>query len=210
MKTKQQTLFCPGIPGAGKTVLSAIVIQDLYTRFGNNPGIGIVYLFCEFQRHHEQTLEHLLLSLLKQLCQQQDSIPDGVKNLYDSHKKRTTRPQTRDIMALLQSVAAKFSTVFVLVDALDECQTTDGCRRDFMSEILALQDDVCANIFATSRYIDEITKVFDSCTLLHIRATEEDIEMYVNQQMRRFNQDILDDALQTMIKLEVMGRANGM
>jgi hypothetical protein len=34
--TSQQTLFCPGIPGAGKTILTSIVIDHLSTRFQND------------------------------------------------------------------------------------------------------------------------------------------------------------------------------
>ena len=29
----KQTLFCPGIPGAGKTMITSIVIEHLYTTF---------------------------------------------------------------------------------------------------------------------------------------------------------------------------------
>src|SRR6267154_535868 len=29
---KKQTLFCPGIPGAGKTILTSIVVEELTTR----------------------------------------------------------------------------------------------------------------------------------------------------------------------------------
>src|SRR4051794_39963409 len=34
-KADKQTLFCPGIPGAGKTVLTSIIIDDLCNRFHN-------------------------------------------------------------------------------------------------------------------------------------------------------------------------------
>jgi hypothetical protein len=33
LKTDKRILFCPGIPGAGKTILTSIVIDDLDTRF---------------------------------------------------------------------------------------------------------------------------------------------------------------------------------
>ncbi len=62
--TLKQALFCPGIPGAGKTILTAIGIDDLYTRFQCDASIGIVYLYCGFQRQHEQNSESLLISLL--------------------------------------------------------------------------------------------------------------------------------------------------
>ncbi|PVI01419.1 hypothetical protein DM02DRAFT_525133, partial [Periconia macrospinosa] len=33
IETKNQTLFCPGIPGAGKKILTSIVVEELSTRF---------------------------------------------------------------------------------------------------------------------------------------------------------------------------------
>lgn len=66
-ETDKQTLFCPGIPGAGKTILTAIVIDDLTTQFSNDPTIGIAYVYFNFRRQNEQKAEDLLASLLKQL-----------------------------------------------------------------------------------------------------------------------------------------------
>src|SRR2546421_8460785 len=43
---KNRTLFCPGMPGAGKTILTAIVIEHLWTKFQNDASIGIAYLYC--------------------------------------------------------------------------------------------------------------------------------------------------------------------
>ncbi|OCL01281.1 hypothetical protein AOQ84DRAFT_434922 [Glonium stellatum] len=56
----RQTLFCPGIPGAGKTILSSIFIKGLITRFKDSTNVGIVYLYCSFQWHDEQKAENLL------------------------------------------------------------------------------------------------------------------------------------------------------
>ncbi|KAK6202220.1 hypothetical protein LQW54_008932 [Pestalotiopsis sp. IQ-011] len=33
--TAKETLFCPGMPGAGKTIIASIVIEDLYERYRN-------------------------------------------------------------------------------------------------------------------------------------------------------------------------------
>jgi hypothetical protein len=63
LKTSAQTLFCPGIPGAGKTILTSIVIDDLTTRHQDNQSIGIAYLYCDFRLHREQKAEELLASL---------------------------------------------------------------------------------------------------------------------------------------------------
>ena len=88
LNTPKRTLFCPGIPGAGKTILTAIVIDDLYTRFQCDASIGIAYLYCDFRRQHEQKTEDLLTNLLKQLAQKQASMPDGVQALYNQYRNQ--------------------------------------------------------------------------------------------------------------------------
>jgi hypothetical protein len=65
LSQRNQTLFCPGIPGAGKTIISSIVIDHLHKAFGNDPAIGIAYLYCNFRQQHEQKSSDLIMSLLK-------------------------------------------------------------------------------------------------------------------------------------------------
>ncbi|PNP57730.1 hypothetical protein FNYG_15198 [Fusarium nygamai] len=79
----KQTLFCPGIPGAGKTMITAIVIDYLQSRFLDDQSTGIAYIYCNFRRQDEQNAEDLLASLLKQLAR---SRPASVKDLYDRHQ----------------------------------------------------------------------------------------------------------------------------
>src|SRR5579862_1194027 len=67
LKTKKQTLFCPGIPGAGKTILTSTVVNDLYNRFYNDTAVGIAYIYCNFRSKEKQKINDLLASLLKQL-----------------------------------------------------------------------------------------------------------------------------------------------
>jgi hypothetical protein len=51
LTTNKQTLFCPGIPGAGKTMITSIVIDDLYTKFQNDASVGMAYLYRSGPRH---------------------------------------------------------------------------------------------------------------------------------------------------------------
>src|ERR1700733_2712272 len=137
--TGKQTLFCPGIPGAGKTILTLIVVNDLCNRFRNDMTIGIAYIYCNFRQQDEQKVEDLLASLLKELAQYQPSLLGVVKDLYDRHKDNRTRPSFDDISRALQSVASMYSRVFIVVDALDECQVSNDCRSRFLSEVFNLQ-----------------------------------------------------------------------
>jgi hypothetical protein len=211
LNASKQTLFCTGIPGAGKTILTAIVVDDLGARFLANRNVGIAYLYCSFGRQDEQTAENLLASLLKQLIQEQSSLPDSVKVLYDHYRDKRTRLSFDEISQTLQSVAAVYLQVFIIVDALDECQTSNGCRTKFLTAIFNLQAKCGAHLFATSRSIPEITEAFKNSTLLEIQATKDDVEKYVEghmQQLLLFVQQ--NQQLQKDIKTGISEAVDGM
>ena len=155
----KQTLFCPGIPGAGKTILTSIVVDDLHARFRDDVHVGIAYLYCNFRRQADQKVEDLLSILIRQLSQDQSSLPECLRILYDKHKGRT-RPSLDELSRALQTVANLFLRIFIVVDALDECQLSDGSRSKFLTELFALRSKTGANIFATSRFILDVTERF--------------------------------------------------
>jgi hypothetical protein len=181
--TNKQTLFCPGIPGAGKTILTSIVVEDLITRAQNDLNIGIAYIYCNFRRRDGQKAEDLLASLLKQLSQERPSLPESVKDLYNRHKDKRTWPAFDEISTALHVVAAIYSRVFIIVDALDECQVSGRCRTRFLSEVFSLQAKCGANVFATSRFNPEIAKEFNGNMSLEIRASDDDVRKYLEGRM---------------------------
>ena len=72
----EPTLFSPGIPGSGKTILASIVVDDLQNRHQYDPNIAIAYIYLNFRQQEGQKLQHLLASLLRQLLQKRPLIPD--------------------------------------------------------------------------------------------------------------------------------------
>ncbi|KAL7923824.1 nucleoside phosphorylase domain-containing protein [Trichoderma austrokoningii] len=117
--TSQQTLFCPGIPGAGKTLLTSIVINDLFEKFNKDATVGIAHIYFNFRRHDEQ---NLLDSCLPQSC-----------------------PSLDDTKRLLQKITASYSRgangcragflaeIFLLQESAKACSSM---------EIRATQEDV--------------------------------------------------------------------
>lgn len=210
MQADKQTLFCPGIPGAGKTILTSIVIDELTTRFENGETVGIAYVYCNFRRTYEQKAEDLLASLLKQLAQGWPSLPESVKTLYNKYKEKRTRPSFDELSKALQTVAAMYTKAFIIIDALDECQTSDSCRSIFLSEIFQVQANCTVNIFATSRHIPDIIDEFEECVRLEIRATKEDIRTYLDNRMSpRRNFLRKNRALQEEIKTKIVAVVQG-
>jgi len=191
LKTNKQTLFCPGIPGAGKTILTSIVVDDLCNRFHDDTAIGIAYVYCDFRRREEQKIDNLLLSLLKQLAQSRPFLPESMRDLYDRHNERRIRPSLDEISRTLHSSAVLYSRVFIIIDALDECQLSDGCRATFLSEIFSLQAKCHVNIFATSRSIPDIMERFKEGVTLEIRACDKDVRNYLEGQISQSGSNFL-------------------
>jgi hypothetical protein len=207
----QETLFCPGIPGSGKTILTSIVIDDLFSKFQSEATVGIAYIYFNFRRKDEQTIEDLLASILKQLAQSQSAPPESVQELYDQHRIKRTRPSLGELLKVLRLVVTTYSQVFIIVDALDECQISGGCRSRFLSEMFNLQTAIKANIFATSRPILDIKHEFRGCMSQEILAHDEDVRKYLEGHMSELPTFVPKRPdLQQQIKDGISNAAEGM
>ena len=151
--------------------------------FSRDPTICIAYIYCNFRRQDEQKAIALLASLLKQLALGRSSLPECVKVLYDAHRAKRTRPSLDEFSRALQAVAALYSRVFIVIDALDECHVSDGCRVRFLSDTFDVQEKCQANIFVTSRHIPEIKEKFLKGMQLEIKASEQDVQKYLEGHM---------------------------
>lgn len=206
-----QTLFCPGIPGAGKTILTSIVIDYLCKRYGDDPRTGIAYVYCNFRHQHVKKSEDLLANILKQLLQKQEFVPENIKALYRQRRQQSTHLSLEEISKSLQHVFRQLSRSFVIIDALDECQLSDRGRTRFLSHIFDLQKQGQINIFVTSRCIPKIEKEFEGSTKLIVRASDEDVHRYLDEKMPSLQGFVVGNLdLQQRIKTEITRAVDGM
>lgn len=208
----KHTLFCPGIPGAGKTIITAIVIDYFRSMFQDDQSTGIAYIYCNFRQQDKQKTEDLLASLLKQLSHGQPSLPGSVRDLYDRHKKDQTRPSINEISSTVDSVVAAYSKIFIIVDALDECHD-DQCRTEFLSRVFDLQRRSGAKFFATSRHVPNITEEFKKRTSLELEilATDDDVREYIHNRLDRLPSFVNHrPTLQEEVKTEIAKAVEGM
>lgn len=207
-----RALFCPGIPGAGKTIIASMVIEDLLTEFGDDDAVGIAYVYCNFRRHTEQKAEDLLSSLLKQLAHGKATLPDSVGSLYEKHSKHQSRPSLAELGATLTSVIGLYERAYVVVDALDESPWEE--RDTFLEIISKVKCESRVSVLATSR--PEVLTHFTRCIDLHdtkeIRAVEGDILNYVNNRLDSTRRPRLSrfPELQDEIRRIIVEAADGM
>ncbi|KAG8670707.1 hypothetical protein FPOAC1_003942 [Fusarium poae] len=206
IKTKDRMFFCPGLPGAGKTVLAAIAIHHLQNLFGNDSNIGIAYHYCDFGHRYNETDNLILSSILKQLAQCSGSLPDAMSTLYSKHKDKGTRPSLREIASALKTVACLHYRIFIVIDGLDECLVW----RDVMAQLRGLQG---ANILATSRAIPDIANdpVLKGSSILEVHARGTDVRKYLNRNMSKLSRFVMrDQQLQEDICNAILGASGGM
>jgi len=194
--------------------MASIVVEHLWETFPEktflNHKTGIAFLYCSYGRREEQKAVNLLSAVLKQLAQEQPLIPT-VEALYSDHVKHRTRPSFDEVSKSLHAIIERYSQVFVVVDALDECRDDDGTRRKLLSEIRNLQSQFNVKLMATSRFIPEIEHEFETDIRLEVRAIDEDVEQYLDSQMSRLRSFVIrSPTLPQLIKTNITKAADGM
>jgi hypothetical protein len=140
-------------------------------------------------------------------------VPPYVKNLYERHKTKRTRPSLNEIVGALQSTAQVYSRVFISIDALDEYHllNREGQYKP-LSELFSLQIKTHINLFITSRFISEIISQFDGCIKKEIRAHDDDVLRYINERISQLllSQISKHPHIQDAIRSDVVKAADGM
>ncbi|CAH0052895.1 unnamed protein product, partial [Clonostachys solani] len=205
-----KTLYCEGMPGAGKTIIASVIVDDLDRPQNEN---GIAYIYCNYKREETQTVENLLKTMVRQLLQTRTPLPEAVKSLYNRHNARQTQLTLEEIRRLLRSTVASYPRVFIVIDALDECLGPDECRSRYLQEIRGLQESYAVNVFVTSRPLPKVRKMpsFKDSALVQLHARGEDIQAYLDYRISRFSSFVQQDIdLQRAIKDKIQGIVNGM
>ncbi|PTB49631.1 hypothetical protein M431DRAFT_542869 [Trichoderma harzianum CBS 226.95] len=129
-----------------------------------------------------------------------------VKFLYETHAKNKTRPSLMEILKAFQEALEAYLTVFIVIDALDECATLDDCREIILSKMFACAAASNPKLFTTSRHIPEISDRFQSALHLEIGATESDIRRYIDSRLAKLPRTSFtsqNKSLQEEIKIRI-------
>ncbi|KAL3470111.1 hypothetical protein BJX99DRAFT_267683 [Aspergillus californicus] len=204
-------LLCQGIPGAGKTIMTSIVVHHLHDLFQGS-AVGIAYVYCTFRQRHGRMIENIFSSLIKQLSQQLPQLPDIVIEAYEKARTQHAQPSRESVLQMLGMVITFHEKVYIAVDALDEIDASDGTRQEFLSGLLRLQKTTPFNLIATSRPVANIETTFKQhrAGLLEIRAFDDDVRGYVEDNLNKLRPFISEDPnMRLMIKETIVGAVDG-
>lgn len=189
------------------------MVKNLESTFEHDATIGIAYIYLNFRRKDDQKTENIFSSILKQLAQNQHSLHSNMKSLYDRHATKFTRPTSDEICEVLESVISVYSRVFIVIDALDECEASGGGREQFLAKLFGLQAIThgSISIFATSRLIPEIMDKFSNSLILKINASKDDISKYIDGHFSTLPSFVARNInLQSRIKTSIINAVDGM
>lgn len=210
LTTPKQTLFSPGMKGAGKTIIAATVIDHL-ANLSRTGDTGLAYIFYNYKERSESSATNMLSAILKQLLIGQPDIPlpTYVTELYDSLSMTDRKLGLEHVYEALECVLTRYRRVYIIVDALDECNHPD--RVDLIRNLTRLQEDCDLRLLFTSRDIPEISHHFHADTTLEVRANQQDITLYVKNQMPSLSRCIQkDDDLRNNVLEKVVAASDGM
>ncbi|KAJ7312219.1 hypothetical protein DFH08DRAFT_447865, partial [Mycena albidolilacea] len=173
-----RTLWCHGIPGAGKTVLAAMVVDHLSA---DNRNIGVACIYLNHKEVDSQTPPKLLAALWRQLVLSKD-IGSDAKELYKQHSQKGTSPSPQEIAGILTSSLKEFSQVFIVIDAIDEYPED---QRFILLKHLTEQMHLSLSmkLMVTSRPHVPVGPTLPNVETLEIGAMPEDIQKFVNAQI---------------------------
>ena len=167
-------LWCPGIPGAGKSFMATIVMADLQRLFKDRK-VAIFILYCSYNDPNTQSVESLLSCLLKQDVQRRATVDKKLEELYEGHYRKETRPTLDELKLLLSLALTQFEKSFIIIDALDEI-SNENRRLELLDSLCFLNE--MTNIMVTSRRIPSIERLFLSSNIACDGCSAEDLPEY--------------------------------
>ena len=179
---QHSTLFCVGIPGAGKTVLAATAIHQLQKQFPESvQDVGIAWVYCTFQERASQTTTNLLGSIVAQLITRHNDLIEAAITL--RHQEKTPKASFDTIKLLLNKCIDKYKKIYLVVDALDEYSEDSLGWDEVISELEAIGDSL--NLMVTSRPIAAIEKQFFSTPRIKVETQDADARAYIRSLLCR-------------------------
>ena len=186
------------------------VIDYLECRFYRD-NVAVAFLYCSYKERDTQTLQNLIGSLIQQLVQRNPDVPDDLRILHEAHtRNQRSTPTLTECVRLLRSQLAVFPKVFLVIDALDECDAQT--RSGLCDQLKRLPESI--HLMITSRYNPELEDQIRPSARLEILANGNDIEIYLEnqiEQMPRLKGHTKNDPeLRGLIKRTIPDNARGM
>jgi hypothetical protein len=202
-------------------VLSSSVITHLRSTFRDDPETALGYFYFSFT--NIQSKDTALSSLIKQLCARRPTVPPSVDGFHE-YMDRGDRPDTVMLEEALLDTTCGFSTVYIIIDALDECPAINDQRRQLLQSLCRLLSKLPGNVhvFCTSRKEPDILEylkpllfashrnALDLTQGAHRRSLDRDIRLYIGSTLKDPAYKSWSQGLKDEVQDALIDKADGM
>ncbi|KAL7809038.1 ankyrin repeat-containing domain protein [Trichoderma gracile] len=215
-------LWLHGKAGSGKSILSSVVIKHLKDQHASNPSTALAFFYFSFSDVKKQRVGQMLASLVQQLCARRPDTPQPIQSLKE-YQEKGQRPDTKTLESILVAVATGFSAVHIVIDALDECPTSQGERKMLLQSLHRIMTAAPANVHicCTSRNEADInTAVIDLLSLplnaavIDLTAQkdilDQDIGSFIDSTLASWDFQSWPDDTKAKARRSLIDKADGM
>ena len=165
-------------------LVSSAIIEDIRTL--QNSGLAsLAFFYCDFRDDQKKDRRGLLSSLLVQLCEQSDGYSDTLSKFFDAHRRGSQHASDGELADCLKDMLKLpgQATVYIVIDALDECPVTTGSKFP-REEVLKIVEDLVdlqipnLRICVTSRPEADILPVLKPLAFRSISLHNEDGQVH--------------------------------
>ncbi|KAF3208917.1 hypothetical protein TWF106_011127 [Orbilia oligospora] len=165
MPSRKSILWFHGIPGSGKSVITATVTRYLLEKYP----ASTAFFFCDFQQKSSLQWETIARSLLKQLLSHtnQDSI--------DPFLEKFENPvPPNEVIQILQQLLKRANLCYLILDGLDECEEEDRYKllRLFQGLLGFGHNQENLKILVASRYSVDISRIMSEQQVQEINVAD--------------------------------------
>lgn len=211
-------LWLSGIPGAGKTILASVVIEEAW-KHSEISLKAVAYFYCDYKDTNSQDPLKVLGSLATQLAQQSVESFELLRGLYQRYHPPGRMPMTADVPSLVEVIkqmTMKFEDVFLVIDGLDECgKNTVEVTKQLRSLDSVVKSGQAVKITLLSRHEEDIRRLLEKdFAHVQISARSEDLRLYVAAEIETRTMDGRLEINSANLKEEILqalvGGAEGM
>ena len=168
-------------------------------------------MYCDYRDQASQSAYDIVASLMRQLAEYTTNLPDQVTDLYEKFGNQGRSTQLRDLEEAFLSTSADFRQVFVIIDALDECNDGNN-RRTLLKFLAALQHHSSIRLLVTSRpHLQDMRSVLGTACQICIEAKDADLRAYLTEELKASGaHDIIDEEFRTEIVNKIIDRSQKM